>query len=602
MQTIRAISMNTTPHSLQTPSLTQLVHTCNQHVVQGQISLAITAYTTWLEQHPKDTSSAAAAFNLALLYREQNNFTLAIAYNQLATQLNPRLHQAWVNLGLCYETQGQSLQALKIWEKALPTAQGQTLLLNHIGRVQEISKDYAKAQKSLLQSLIINAEQPDVWQHYLHLRAKQCQWPVIHTIAGLAGFEEPQAMLERLSPFSILAQTDDPQLQQKCARQFLARKLKPVQPFAARARPRPTKRLRIGYLSGDFKAHAVSILMAEVFELHNRTDVEVWGFDYSDPAPSPMRQRVLAAFDHHIPLHQLTDQQAAAAIYAEEIDILIDLTGLTAGARLGILSYRAAPIQIGYLGFMGSSAMPGLDYVLADRYLVPEPLRAQFSEKILYLECYQANDRQRKIGRPPTRQSCELPQDAVVLCAFNNNYKITPKVWAVWMQILHRAPAAILWILADNPQAQQQLTRQAQAQGIDIQRLYFAQRVEPQAYLARLQCADLFLDTTPYGAGTTASDALWAGLPVLTCPGRSMVSRMAGSLLMAMDLPELIAENWQDYEDKAVHWVRHPGQLQRIRQAVQNKRATCRLFDTPAFVQNLEQVLRNTYTLWNEAA
>lgn len=572
-------------------TLMQLVQQCHAWVAQGQLQAAMVAYKDWIAQHPAEPSSAVAAFNLAALLNQNGQKEQALTFNKLATQIQPRLYQAWVNLGLCQESLGQTQQALQTWQQALMEAPGQVMLLNHIGRAQEIAKDYAAAQKSLLQSLVLDPQQPDVWQHYLHLRAKQCQWPVAHTIEGLPGFEDAQDMIERLGPFGILSQSDDPHIQRACAQRFLQRKQAPIPPLPPTPSPRRPGPLRVGYLSGDFKTHAVSILMTEVFELHDRSRVQVWGFDYSDPTPTPMRQRVLAAFDHHVPLHALSDAQAAQAIRDADIDVVIDLTGLTAGGRMAILAYRAAPVQIGYLGFMGSSAMPGLTHVLADAFLVPPALQAQFAEQVLYLSCYQANDRQRAIGPTPSRASCDLPEQAFVLCAFNNTYKITPAVWRVWMRILQRAPTAHLWVLEDNPQAKIQLLRQAAIEGIGPERLTFAQRVEPQAYLARLRCADLFLDTAPYGAGTTASDALWAGLPVLTCPGRSMVSRMAGSLLMAVGLPELIASDWQDYEDKAVGWAQHPQSLQALRQSLQERRDSCRLFDTPTFVRDLEQVL-----------
>jgi predicted O-linked N-acetylglucosamine transferase (SPINDLY family) len=227
-----------------------------------------------------------------------------------------------------------------------------------------------------------------------------------------------------------------------------------------------------------------------------------------------------------------------------------------------VLAYRAAPVQASYLGYMGSCAIPGVDYILADRHLMPPELTQHFTEKPIYLNSYQANDRQRVIGTAPTRAECGLPAKAFVFCAFNNNYKFTPDVWATWMRILKRSPNSVLWVLEDNPQAKENLTANAKNQGIAANRLIFAGRVMPEQYLARYHCADLFLDTAPYGAGTTASDALWACLPVLTCPGQTMVSRMAGSLLHAVGLPELVTDSAQAYENLAVQLATQPQKIQ----------------------------------------
>jgi predicted O-linked N-acetylglucosamine transferase (SPINDLY family) len=241
---------------------------------------------------------------------------------------------------------------------------------------------------------------------------------------------------------------------------------------------------------------------------------------------------------------------------------------------------------------MGSSGLPCVDYVLADRFVFPPELQAHFTEKPLYLpRTYQVNDRSREIGLTPERESFGLPPDAVVLCSFNNSYKITPEVFGVWMRILQRSPKAVLWLLEDNPWARAHLQEYAAQAGVAPERLHFAGRIPPAQYLARYQCADLFLDTSPYNAGTTASDALWAGLPVLTCPGRSMVSRMAGSLVRAAGVPELAVDSWQAYQDMAVNLAQKPRSLKTLKSRLARQRDTCALFDTPTFVKDLEDVL-----------
>jgi predicted O-linked N-acetylglucosamine transferase (SPINDLY family) len=573
-----------------------LIQQAQQLQSAGQTTQAAALYAGWLADHGEQASAAPIHFNLATLLPASDPAGKQRAYEK-ALALNPMLYQAAVNLGLLQENQGHVIQALATWQSALRDdlpAEGRCLLLNHLGRLQENRKNFPEAEQHLALSLQLNPRQPDVVQHYIGLRRRQCRWPSTPDWLQQARPGEDVAL--DIGPFMAMAELPEPERQRQSAQRFIERKLPAdilaLPPAPAWSHPR----LRIGYFSGDFKHHAVSILMAEVLELHDRQRVQVYGLDYSDTTPTAMRQRVLRAFDHHEPLHALSDAQAAQRIRELEIDVLIDLTGLTAGSRYGVMAYRPAPVQASYLGYMGSSAIPGVDFILADRFLMPPELRPHFTEQPIYLPSYQANDRQRAIGTPPTRAECGLPAQGFVFCAFNNNYKFTPEVWARWMRILQRSPGSVLWVLQDNPQARDNLTAHAQSQGIAAERLVFAGRIAPEKYLARYHCADLFLDTSPYGAGTTASDALWAGLPVLTHPGPSMVSRMAGSLLHAAGLPELVTDSEEAYEDLAVQLATQPERLQALRQKLITQRDTCALFDTPRFVRHLEDALIATAT------
>lgn len=557
----------------------------------GETTQAAALYRAWLNRYGDDKIAAPIHFNHGMLLKCSHPQAAQQAYEK-AHALNPLLYQAAVNLGLLLEGQGKMVQALAVWRDALHAAlptEGLCLLLNHLGRLQENRQHLPEAEQHLARSLQLNPHQPDVVQHYLGLRRRQCRWPSLPDWLRQARAGDDVAL--DIGPFMGMAELPEPARQRLAAQAFVQRKLAPdIRPLP----PAPAwqhTRLRIGYFSGDFKHHAVSILMAEVLELHDRQRVEVYGLDYSDPTPSAMRQRVLQAFDRHVPLHTLNDAQAAQCIRDLEIDVLIDLTGLTAGSRFGVLPYRAAPVQASYLGYMGSSAIPGLDHILTDRFLMPPELRTHFSEQPIYLHSYQANDRQRHIGPAPSRAACGLPEHGFVFCAFNNNYKLTPEVWARWMRILQRSPASVLWVLQDNPQARDNLIAHAQSHGVAAERLVFATRCAPEHYLARYHCADLFLDTSPYGAGTTASDALWVGLPVLTHPGPSMVSRMAGSLLQAMGLPELVTDSAQAYEDLAVQLATEPGRIQALKARLRSLRDTSALFDTPRFVRDLEDAL-----------
>jgi len=567
-------------------SLPQVMAQADALSAQGDIPAAVACYRDWLASHaPEDISRHVALFNLGVLLRNVGQVDEAIDCYREALKLKPDLYQAAVNLGLAFEAKGNRLDAAQTWIGALQPIEGQVLLLNHLGRVMETAVLLDDAEKYLQRSLLLSPDQPDAVQHYLYIRQKQCKWPVVQSLPGLS--EEKQ--LEYCGPLGVLALTDDPALQLKTIQDWISRHLPNKFTHLSPTSGYGHERIRIGYMSCDFRWHAVSILTAELFELHDRNRFEIYGIDFTPGADDSMRQRVLAAMDHHLPIHTLTDDQAAQLIRQNEIDILVDLTGLTSGSRYGILAYKPAPIQVSYLGFVGTCGMPEVDYILADRFVFPQELKPHFVEKPLYLpNVYQVNDSKRVIGQTPNRESCGLPGDAFVYCSFNGSYKITPEIFACWMRILRRVPNSVLWLGADNQWARANLKEAAVRQGIDAGRLVFAEKAPPAEYLARYRVADLLLDTSPYNAGTTASDALWAGLPVLTCPGRSFASRMAGALLTAVNMGELITHSLREYEQKAVSLAGKAGGYQRLRNHLAQEREHSALFDAPRLVRDLE--------------
>jgi predicted O-linked N-acetylglucosamine transferase (SPINDLY family) len=361
-------------------------------------------------------------------------------------------------------------------------------------------------------------------------------------------------MMMATSALAALAATDDPAMQLLAAREFVHSKLeRPVK----RKKKNPKnqgEKIRIGYLSGDLCMHAVGLLTVELFELHNREKFEVFGFCWSKEDASPLRARIVKAFDHLVKIGHLNDLDSAKVIESYDIDILVDLQGLTNGARPNILMHRpAGATQISYLGLPGTSALPTVDYILADPYVFPPELGPYMTEKPLYVpNCYQVSDRKRDVGPPLTRAECGLPDDKFVYAAFNNNYKITPEVFSCWMKILLEVPDSVLWLMADNIWSEDNMRAFAKLYGVDPKRMIFSGRAQPPEYMARLALPDLFLDTFPYNAGTTANDILWMGTPILTRSGRSYISRMCGSLLRAAQLDGLIASDEKDYIRKAV--------------------------------------------------
>ncbi|MET0321341.1 MAG: tetratricopeptide repeat protein [Duganella sp.] len=563
----------------------------------GQVPATIALYRSWIA-HTDTPLLYAACFNLAVVLSNAGDEAGAEAALRQAMASNPNFVEARLNLGSLLERTGRPEEALATWQAILdgglepdirttPALHVQTL--NNLGRLLEIRKRYPEAEAMLARSLHVDPQQANVMTHWVHLRQKQCAWPVY---SGLEHISQA-TMLEGTSALAMLSASDDPAQQLAAARRFVADKVNAAVAPLTGAYGYGHQRLRIGYLSSDFCSHAVSILTAELYELHDRSKVEVYAFSWSRDDGSPLRARVVKAMDHYIRIDAMTDEQAARTIRAHEIDILVDLHGLTLGARPNILAYRPAPVQMTYLGFPGSTGLPGIDYVVADEFLITPEMAAHFSEQPLYMpDAFQINDRQRPIAPTPTRASVHLPDDAFVFCSFNNNFKFTADVFATWMNILRRVPNSVLWLVADYPEVRDNLWRYAEEAGIDRHRLIFNTRAVPAEYLARYQLADLFLDTYPFNAGTTASDALWAGLPLITCAGQTFSSRMAGSLLRAVDLPQLITYNFADYEDLAVALAADPARIAAMKRQLAANRLTCPLFDSPRFVRHFEAALQ----------
>lgn len=395
-------------------------------------------------------------------------------------------------------------------------------------------------------------------------------------------------------PFSMLAASGDPSHQLLAARAYSAHLFK--------VRPKPTElpkagyrhdRVRLGYLSVDFRNHAVAHLIAELIEVHDRERFEIFGFSYGPNDGSPLHQRLIDAFDQFHDVELKTDGEAAALIRANEIDILIDLTGYTQHNRAGILAYRPAPIQVNYLGFPGTLGSPFHDYVIADPILIPAGEEEWYSEKVIRLPgSYQANDGKRVLAATmPTREEEGLPEQGFVFCCFNNNWKISRQIFSLWMGLLREVPGSVLWLLGDNAAAMSNLREAAAQRGVDPARLIFAGRRPTPEHLARQRLADLFLDTLPYGAHTTASDALFAGLPLLTCTGGSFASRVATSLLTVIGVPELITTTLDDYAATASALASSPHRLREIREKLLTAPGRQQLFDAKEFSRGYEEAL-----------
>jgi len=558
----------------------------------GRAPLAAVLYQTWADRN-QSPASAAVLFNLGTVLSNAADLDGARRAYLRAIELAPSFVQPRFNLGTVYEKTRQFDAALAQWRWVVEHADVdqpdqraiRLMALNNLGRLQEERRELSDALSWLAMSLQMDPTQRDVLHHWIFLRAKQCEWPVYAPVPGV----DPQLMRDSTSALAMIALSDDPRMQLAAARRYVLTKVNHnVMPLSEQ-RSYGHRRLRVAYLSSDFCLHPVALLTAELFELHERAEFEIYGYCWTREDGSALRKRISGAMDHFERIDALSDEAAARRIRADEIDILVDLHGQTLGARANLLAYRPAPIQITYLGLPATTGLPCIDYVVADRFLIPETAADDYSERPLYMpDVYQVSDRKRPVAAVPSRSDCGLPQDKFVFCSFNNNFKVTPEVFAVWMNILRRVPDSVLWLLADNPWAQANLRKQADLHGVDGGRLLFAERVAPELYLARYGVADLFLDTYPFNAGTTANDALWMELPVLTYAGRTFASRMAGALLTCAGLEELITYNLCDYENKAVALASAPAELERLRQCLSEVKDSSALFDTPRFVRNLE--------------
>lgn len=547
---VRAVSQLLQDTSLREISFLSIAQAVEHAVPPIEPAARLRVYRNWIAAGGgRDGDGFGAWYNMGVIYSQHGDKNSAILAYRQALVLKPSFTAASVNLGLALEADGSSDAALDTWAGALQPDTDRTALLNQQGRLLEQLGRLAEAEQMLGRSLAINPVQPDTIQHWVHLRQKMCLWPILEEANGLV----VKDMLASCGPLGVLALTDDVDIQREVTASWIFRKTTASTERLAPGHLYPHQRIRVGYLSSDYGKHAMSYLVAELFERHDRAQFEVFGYCSSREDGSDMRRRILASFDHVRMIGKMTDEQAARMIRADEIDVLIDLNGLTAGSRLQIMRWRPAPFQLTYLGFVGPVPLPELDGLMCDEFVIPTEQEASYLPRPLAIGgIYQANDSHRDVAQGLTRDMAGLPPDRFVLCCFCGHFKITDRMFEAWLSILHQAPDAVLWLADDNQWSQVAMRRAAVAAGVDPERLLFAERCAPDIYMARLGLADLFLDTFPYNAGTVASDAIRMQLPIVTLPGRSFASRMAARLLDVYGVTAGIAKDVDAYVDWAV--------------------------------------------------
>jgi predicted O-linked N-acetylglucosamine transferase (SPINDLY family) len=529
--------------------------------------------------------------------RDLGRFDEALSHFDVALGLRPNYAEAWNNRGSIQHDLRRYKEALRCYGRALQLRPDFAEAYFNQGNTLREMQRFAEALDSYARALEHKPQQRWLYGSWLHTKMQLCDW------SGLAG--QLGQLLQWIEqgrtaslPFFLLGLTDSLPLQQQAARIWVREVCGATAPLPGLAHYEGHEKIRVGYYSADFHSHATAYLAAELFERHDRERFELVAFSFGPALPDdPMRRRLSGAFDQFLEVGRLSDQQVAQLSRERQIDIAVDLKGFTQNERNRIFAYRAAPVQVSYLGYPGTLGAPYIDYLVADRTLIPESSREHYAEKIAYLpHSYQANDRQRPIAEQVfSRTELGLPEAGLVFCCFNNAYKITPRTFDSWTRILRHVEGSVLWLLEDSSTAAEHLRREAQARGMNPQRLVFAGRTDLPQHLARQRVADLFLDTLPCNAHTTASDALWAGLPVLTCMGDAFAARVAGSLLNAVGLPELITTSADHYEALAIELATQPQRLGALRARLAGNRLHAPLFDTASFTRHLEDAYLQMY-------
>jgi predicted O-linked N-acetylglucosamine transferase (SPINDLY family) len=583
---------------LGVPDLIRAVELLKQ---AGQSAAATALYATWIDHNPEHPLLYAVLFNYSVALGDAEQLEPARACLERAIALNPEFIPAYINLGRIHERSGNVGLALSQWSAALGRLESvtgsavshKTTALNQSARTLEAAEHDAAAEQMLRHSLELDPSQREAIQHLVALRQRQCEWPVLLASERVSR----RTLLHGLSPLSAAALSDDPLYQLALAAHYNRLDVgTPEQLMTHAPATAPDGPLRIGYLSSDLREHAVGYLMTEVFQLHERSAVEVFAYYCGVPSSDPLHWHFQRTAQHFRPITELSERAAAERMRADGLQILVDLNGYTRDARLKLVAQRPAPVIVNWLGFPGSMASPYHHYLIADEFVVPESHAKFYSERVLRLPCYQPSFRARSVApETPTRAEVGLPEGAMVYCCFNGVHKIHRFTFERWLAVLARVPGSVLWLLGSSPATNERLQRYAAERGIAPERLVFAQKLANPYHLARYALADLFLDTTPYGAHTTASDALWCGVPVLTTSGRSFASRVCGSLVRAAGLPELICESPAELVERAVALGRDRTALEGLRFRLREGRQSSTLFDTPRLVRELEALYRGMW-------
>jgi predicted O-linked N-acetylglucosamine transferase (SPINDLY family) len=557
-------------------------------------------YKTWIAFNDTNPLLHLVYFNYSVVCRQNGDIAGSISALRASLKIDPKFAPAHINLGRALEDCGLIDQAVEQW-RSYADATGEItgeriehrlMSLQHMGRVLEGHGRLEEAETILWQAIELQPGRPEAGQHWTSLRQRQCKWPILTSSIHVS----TRQLIDAMSTMTLSCQADDPLFLLAKAHRYNKSLIgRPdVSGFprpAARMKTGTGQRVRVGYVSSDLRDHAVGFALREVLELHDKGSVEIFAYYCGEPRTGDATQdRIKAAVECWRDITMLGDAEASTLIRADEIDILIDVNGYTKHARTKLFAYRPAPVIVNFCGYPGSMASPVHHYMIADEQIVPPENEIYYSEKVLRIACNQPIDRKRQIAAQPTRTQAGLPEDAFVYACFNGMQKITAPCFARWMTILAATPGSVLWLLAADDAVDDRLRKAAAQNGIAPERIIFAPKAPNAHHLARIGVADLFLDTFPYGAHSTAADAITMGLPVLTVPGKSFASRFCSSIVAAAGVPELICSGPDDYVNRAIGFAQDRASLAVIRQSLQSKRETSALRDIPGLARRLEEL------------
>ncbi|MDH4338557.1 MAG: tetratricopeptide repeat protein [Candidatus Krumholzibacteria bacterium] len=535
--------------------------------------------------------------NLGQVYQAGHQWADAEASYRQALELRPDFPDAHYHLGRLLKEIGRTTDAEAAYRTALAFKPGYLDVYFALGELCYGKNRHMEALACFEQVLGLNSDYPFLHGSIAKCRANICEW-TDHTRASQQLREGVRQGIGCVTPFVFLNVSDDPLEQRQCA-EMRTQEYCSDYTLGSQGPQHSHNTIRLAYVSPDFRQHPIAHLISDLIEHHDRSRFQVFGVSIGPASNDPCRQRLVRGFDQFLDVRTASDEAVARRLRELDIDIAVDLAGYTTFSRPGIFAGRAAPIQVNYLGFPGTMGAEFMDYLLADRFVIPEELGSCYTEQVVYLpDTFQCASRREIAKATPSRQELGLPKAGVVFCCFNNSYKIHPELFDIWMRLLAQVEGSVLWLFKANESAEDNLRREAEAREVSPDRLVFAPRMPLAQHLARYRQADLFLDTLPYNAHTTASDALWAGLPVLTCRGQAFAGRVAGSLLQAIGLPELITTNLADYEALALRLATHPGELVALKQKLAVNRDTHSLFDVDRFRRHIEAAYQAMWERW----
>ena len=559
---------------------------------QGKLDEALEAYNKAVSLKP---DYFEAYNNIGNALKDQGKYDVSLEAFNKALSINPNHADAYNNMGVTFLEQGKADEAIETYNKALSLKPNYVEAYNNMGNALKVQGKLDEAIEAYNKALSIKPDYQEARVLKLHQQAHICDWNSIEEDRQL--FPLLGTSVKSVNPFPLLSLEDAPERHYLRSKAYAKDKF-PQNPIPLPAKPikRPG-RIRIGYFSSDFKKHPVAYLIAKVIELHNRDKFEIFAYSLMDSKEDELQKRLMKSFDVFRNAHEISDKDVALLAREDKIDIAIDLNGYTQNSRSRIFAYRAAPIQINYLGFPGTMGTEFIDYIIADKHLIAPHNKKYFTEKQIYLpNTYMPTDNGRKFSsRCLSRSEMGLPNDAFVFCCFNNNYKITNLEFDIWMRLLNKVKGSILWLRRSNQLSDKNIIKAAQKRNIDASRIVFADRLPMDEHLSRHKLADLFIDTFAFNAHTTTTEALWAGLPVVTKKGQGFAARVAASLLNAIGLPELVTENEADYEALILELATNPNKLRAVKGKIAANRLLKPLFDTELYTKHLESGYLSAY-------